>query len=210
MCGWSSSVAGGLSRRASSLTIVCADVDPESGDSAVEPEAQDPVELVATSSFHQFRSGCVGQEVVEVVLAAALVERPGGPAEGAHPVVRRRAVGLGVRPHVPVRCARSRADRASSNHGCRSLVWFGTRSRRTRMPRSRASATSRSRSSSVPSVGVDVAVVGDVVAPVRVRRGHDRVEPDAVDAEPLEVVEPRLIPRRSPMPSAFESTNDRG
>jgi hypothetical protein len=37
---------------------------------------------------------------------------------------------------------------------------------------------------------VDGAVVGDVVAPVVVRRGHRGVEPDAVDAEPLEVVEP--------------------
>jgi hypothetical protein len=38
-------------------------------------------------------------------------------------------------------------------------------------------------------VGVDVAVVGDVVAPVGVRRRVDRVQPDAVDAEPREVVE---------------------
>ena len=39
-------------------------------------------------------------------------------------------------------------------------------------------------------VRVDVDVVGDVVAPVRVRRRHDRVEPDPVDAEPREIVEP--------------------
>ena len=38
--------------------------------------------------------------------------------------------------------------------------------------------------------GVDAAVVGDVVAPVLVGRRRDRIEPDAVDAEPLQVVEP--------------------
>ena len=57
------------------------------------------------------------------------------------------------------------------------------------MPRRPASATSASRSLERAEVGVDGAVVGDVVAPVGVGRGHDRVEPDAVDAEPLEVVE---------------------
>jgi hypothetical protein len=38
-------------------------------------------------------------------------------------------------------------------------------------------------------VGVHVAVVGDVVAPVLVRRREGGVQPDAVDTEPLEVVE---------------------
>ena len=37
---------------------------------------------------------------------------------------------------------------------------------------------------------VDVVVVGDVVAEVGVRRDGDRAQPDAVDAEPLQVVEP--------------------
>ena len=38
----------------------------------------------------------------------------------------------------------------STNHGCCSLVWLGTRSRRTRMPRRPASATRVSRVSRVP------------------------------------------------------------
>jgi hypothetical protein len=37
--------------------------------------------------------------------------------------------------------------------------------------------------------GVHVAVVRDVVAPVVVGRGHRRVQPDAVDPEPLEMVQ---------------------
>ena len=37
--------------------------------------------------------------------------------------------------------------------------------------------------------GIDRAVVGDVVAPVLVGRQHDRIEPDALDAEPLQMVE---------------------
>ena len=40
-----------------------------------------------------------------------------------------------------------------------------------------------------PQVRVDALVVRDVVAPVVVGRGERRVQPDAVDPEPLEVVE---------------------
>ena len=39
-------------------------------------------------------------------------------------------------------------------------------------------------------LGMDVAIVGHVVAPVCVRRGVNRVQPEAADAEPLQVVEP--------------------
>jgi hypothetical protein len=39
--------------------------------------------------------------------------------------------------------------------------------------------------------GIDAAVVGDVVAPVLVGRGRDGIEPDAVDTEPLQVIETR-------------------
>ena len=40
-----------------------------------------------------------------------------------------------------------------------------------------------------PEVRVDASIVGDVVAPVTVRRREGRVEPDAVNAEPVEVVQ---------------------
>ena len=39
------------------------DVDAEPRDAAFEPEAQDPLELAATSGFHQFRSGCCGAKL---------------------------------------------------------------------------------------------------------------------------------------------------
>jgi hypothetical protein len=38
-------------------------------------------------------------------------------------------------------------------------------------------------------LGLDTAVVGDVVAPIGVRRHGDRAQPDRIDAQPLEVVE---------------------
>src|SRR5438132_12471470 len=43
-------------------------------------------------------------------------------------------------------------------------------------------------------VRMHVEVVGDVVAPIRVRRWAGRIEPDGVDAEPLQMVEARDEP----------------
>lgn len=47
-----------------------------------------------------------------------------------------------------------------------------------------------------PELGVNRPVVRDVAAPVTVGRWRDRVQPDAVDAEPREMVEPVEDPRQ--------------
>ena len=65
----------------------------------------------------------------------------------------------------------------------------------TRMPRRPASATSRSKSSMRPELGRNGAEVRHVVAPVGVGGHGDRREPDAVDAEPCEVVQMLDDPR---------------
>jgi hypothetical protein len=56
-----------------------------------------------------------------------------------------------------------------------------------------------------PVVGVDLQVVGDVVAAVAQRRAVVRQQPDAVDPEPLQVVEllgePAEVARPSPSAS---------
>jgi len=113
-----------------------ADVDPEAGHPAVEPVGDDPVELVPHLLVPPVEVRLLDEVVVEVVLAGALVERPRRPPEAGQS-----------------RCRASLPERASTNQGCRSLVWFGTRSRRTRIPRRPASAIRRSRSSRVPSSG---------------------------------------------------------
>ena len=58
-----------------------------------------------------------------------------------------------------------------------------------RMPRACAALVRASKSATVPIVGMDLAEVGDVVAVILERRGVDRHQPEAVDAQLLEVVE---------------------
>ena len=49
--------------------------------------------------------------------------------------------------------------------------------------------------------GVDVRVIGDVVAVVAPRRRTERQHPDGGDAEILQVIELLVRPAKSPMPS---------
>ena len=96
------------------------DVDPESVDSAVEPEAQDVLEHVADLAVAPVEVGLGGVEEVEVPLTGGAVRlgdaRPGRPTEDGLPVVRRLdAVGAAtVAEEVarPLRAARLRGERS--------------------------------------------------------------------------------------------------
>ena len=101
-----------------------AHVDAEAGHAPVEPEAEDAVELVAHLVVPPVEIGLLGEVVVEVVLTGGVVERPGRAAEAADPVVRRRAVGLGVGPDVPVAVG-GRASTSGSRRTTGADRWCG-------------------------------------------------------------------------------------
>ena len=87
----------------------------------------------------------------------------------------------------------SRDERDSTNQGCSTEVWQGTRSMSSRSPRSWQAAIERVEVGERAELGGDVGVVGDVVAEVGERAGVDGAEPDRVDAQggigPAQVVE---------------------
>ena len=87
------------------------------------------------------------------------------------------------------RLGESGLERDSWNHGCSLEVWFMTKSAITRMPSWCAWSTKRLEVVDDAVVGVDAEEVRDVVAAVAQRRGVHRQQPDAVDPEPLEVLE---------------------
>ena len=74
--GWSSVGRGRVVAQLAVVDDRVADVDPEARDAAVVPEAQDRVELVADGLAPPVQVGLGGQEVVQVVLAGRLVQRP--------------------------------------------------------------------------------------------------------------------------------------
>ena len=153
------------------------DVDPEACDAAVEPEAQDPLELFPHLRVPPVEVGLLAREVVQVVAPAPGVERPGGAAaEHRLPVVRDLVrpdvqVGALAEPRMPVgRVVRDEVEQ----HADAAPVSLGDEP---------VDVLERA------ELRMDAGVVGDVIAPVDVRRGGDWVEPDSGDAQPLEVVE---------------------
>ena len=159
------------------------DVDAEAVHAAPSQKRSVSCIAAATAGFSQ--SGpAARQEGVQVPLAGRLVERPrrpvrgnaerqlfGGPPSGppSRQTYQSRlgssATERGGEPRVPVECG------------------SGTKSTITRTPRAWASASSPSKSASVPKTRVDVAVVGDVVAEVGHRRAVEGRQPDRVHPE---------------------------
>src|SRR5207237_7717028 len=78
------------------------DVDSKPGDAAVEPEPIDRIEGIFDFGIPPVEVRLLGQEIVEIVLAAPFVERPGRPTKGAEPVVRMSSVGLWGGPGMPI------------------------------------------------------------------------------------------------------------
>jgi len=120
-----------------------------------------------------------------------------GPPEIAEPVVRRaRHRGAGVAPTgtsrvfgVVLCCGDS-----ARNHGCRSEVWFGTKSRmdaQAEGPSPSAISASESSAQPLPKRGSTIAIVGHVRSQSRPSGdGKNGEIPDRVDAQRGEVAEP--------------------
>ena len=89
-----------------------------------------------------------------------------------------------LRASVPGRLRRARL-----NQGCWSEVWLITSSVMTRRPRRLASVHEAAEVLHRAEVGIDAAVVGDVVAVVAAGAGIERQQPERGDAEVLQIVE---------------------
>src|SRR5688500_15028935 len=78
-------------------------IEPQAIDAAVEPETHVVEYGAAYCRFVEIQVGLRGKEIVQVVLLSTRLPLPRDTAKNRQPVVRRRAVGLRIRPHVPVR-----------------------------------------------------------------------------------------------------------
>ena len=167
-------------------------VEAEAVEAEVEPEAQDVEHRLLDLGVVEVEVGLVGEEAVPVVGAGLVVPGP----------VRRLGVGEDD-PRVLVACAtvsdqtyQSRsgepggAARAPGTTRGRDEVWFMTRSAITRMPRWWAASMNVADVLDRPVVGVDRRRSRRCRSRRRAAAtGVHRQQPDAVDAEPLQVVE---------------------
>ena len=165
-------------------------VDAEAIDAAVEPEAH----LVE----HGLHDGWVAviqfrlllDELVQVILAGALIERPGWPAKKARPVVGWAAVRRGILPDVPVALGivAAAATLLEPDMFVRGVVGHQVEDQ---LHAARVDAFQQPvKIGQRAKQGMDIAVIGDIVAKVVHRRRVDRRKPDGADVEALEIVQP--------------------
>ena len=164
-------------------------VETEAVDAEVEPEAQHLDHRVLHLGVLEVEIRLMVEEAVPVVLPAHRVERPvrrlGVDEDDPHLGVEL----VGVRPDVPValRPGRVVARLLEPRMIRRGVVHHEVRDHAdpalVRLLDELAEVLDRS------VVGMDREEVGDVVAAVAQRRRVHRQQPDAVDAEPLQVVE---------------------
>src|SRR3954454_11974010 len=136
------------------LQQVMDSVHPEPIHSAIEPEAQHLQHGSLHLRIAPVQVRLLLQVSVVVVLAGGQVEGPGGPAELAQPIVRGRAVGLGIAPDVPVplEALPRRSALKKPWMSVRGVVRYEVEDHLepARSPRAWASATRRSKSASAP------------------------------------------------------------
>ena len=146
--------------------------------------------LVADGRVLEVQIRLVGEEAVPEVLFAHRVEGP----------VARLGVDEDDRARRDNRCRRParRSSRRTGPSGCRrdswnhwwaSEVWFITRSMITRMPALVRGIQQCDEILDGAELGQNLAVIGDVVSAVAQWRVVERRQPQAVDAEPGQVVE---------------------
>ena len=202
-CSWSSQPAnclwnerspcsaGGLSRSSGSLATNSATSILKPSTPRSQPEARDVEHRVADVRVAPVQVRHLREEDVQPVLPRALVPRPCRPAPDRDPVVRRATVRRGIAPDVPVavrivaRRARCLEPRVVAGRVVRDVVHDHRQAELVCAREERVEVRERA------EARVDVGVVGDVVAEVAHRRAVERREPDRVDAEPREVLEPR-------------------
>ena len=178
-----------LPRRAVALVQVGHGVEPEPVEPEVEPEAHEVDHGVGDFGIVVVEIGLVVVEAVPVVLLAGVVPRPVRPLDVGEHHAGVRPLLVVVVPHVPVGLGvvprRARLDEpgvlvAGVVH---DEVGDDADASAVRVLQERHQVADAA------VVGVDVEEVADVVAAVAEGRGVEGQHPDAVDPEPLHVVE---------------------
>ena len=164
-------------------------IEPEAVEAEIEPEAQDVEHRLLDLRVVVVQVGLMREEPVPVVLTGDGVPRPVRDlgVDEDDPCVRIARVG--VRPHVPVALRRGRVGASFLEPGmvARGVVHHEVGDHADPAPVGGVEQARDVRDR--PVVGMDGEEVGDVVSAVLERGGVHRQEPDAVDAEPLQVVE---------------------
>jgi hypothetical protein len=169
---------------------VVRDIEAKTIDTSLQPEAEGVEHRLLDLGVAPVQVRLLREESMEIVLAGFLVKRPGGPAEDGKPVVWGRSIRFRVAPIIPIplRTVATRARFDEPRVLVRGVVGHEIDDY---LETARVGDFEE-----VVEVGerseerIDVAIVRNVVPEVDHGRGVEGRDPERVDAEPNEVIEP--------------------
>ena len=177
-------------------------IEPEAVDAPLQPEAHIGQQSILHVGIVEVEVGLGDEEIVQVILHAPAVPLPGGATEDGKPVVGRGAVGLGIGPDIPVGARIGAALPAFGEPGVLirgmgdHLVDDDLEPEGMGLLHQAVEILQRA------EAGIDAAIIGHVVAEILHRAGEDRRQPNGVDAQIGDIVEPAGDADEIPYPIA--------
>ena len=166
-------------------------VDAEPVDAAVEPEADHVQQRILHRAIVDVELRLGPEEIVHIILAAPRVPRPCRTAEHRLPISRRRAVGLRIGPDIPVghriipARATGREPVVPVRRVCKDKVGRHLQTQRVRARDERVEIVER------PEDRIDAVIIGNVVSEIVHWRGIEGRQPDCIDTQRGDIIEPR-------------------
>ena len=176
------------------VEVVVRHVEPEAIHAQLQPETRNVDDRRAHIRVVEIQLRLRRQEVVQVVLPPRRLPRPRRPAEPGLPVARRRSIGLGISPDIPVSSrvrpvAPALVKPLMVGRGMRPhLVDDDLQVLPMRRLQQRPEIVER------PEHRIDIAIIRNVIAKVPHRAAEERRQPHAIDAQRLHMVELRRDP----------------
>ena len=166
-------------------------IDAEAVDPAVEPEFRHADQCGLHLRVVPIELRLLFEEIMHIILAAPCVPRPGGAAEHRLPVAGGCAIGLGVFPDIPVGMATDAAGAAFHEPGmqvrCMGIDLIDQDFQAERM----GAGDQRVEIGKRAKDRIDIAIIGNIIPEIAHRAGEEGGEPDGIDTEAGNIIEPR-------------------
>jgi len=158
-------------------------VDAKAVDAPVQPEADDVEDRGLHVRVMQVQLRLFAQEAVHIILAAPRIPCPGRASEHRLPVIGRRSVRLGIRPDIPVGpgivAAGPAFDEPAMLVRRMRPYLIDDHAQAKRMGAGDQRVEIRKRAEN----GIDIAIVGHVIAEIAHRAFEHGRQPDGIDAK---------------------------
>ena len=184
-------VIGGIGAQQLVVEKVVHRIKPEAVNPAIQPEPHVFQLPVLHCDVVEIEIGLVGQEIMQVILLAPCIPLPDRAAKHRQPVVRRRAIEVGVGPDIPIGLWVVAAGAAFLEKRMLDRTVAENLINHHFQPQFVGACHQRVKIGQGAEARIDIGVVRHVIAHVGHRRGEDRRQPDRINPECRHMIQPR-------------------